>query len=151
MAREQIVRILTEHGVPMGRGVRTGRDVRTGRGVQKEGLVEALRKLMEGAEEPSILEKAEVVVQLHFQPALRTRMSFFLYMVSQCWYLSFSLHTLFVGFARLDDFVNVFLLECSSNDDKIVLTWSAMLRYSRHHAYLFLERIAQIDDSLLLC
>jgi hypothetical protein len=135
MAREQIVRILTEHGVPMGRGVRTERDVRTGRGVQKEGLVEALRKLMEGAEEPSILEKA-VVVQLHFQPALRTRMSFFLYMVSQCWYLSFSLHTLFVGFARLDDFVNVFLLECSSNDDKIVL---------------FLERIAQIDDSLLLC
>jgi hypothetical protein len=113
-------------GEPMGRGERTERGVRTGRGVQKEGLAGALHKLTEGAEEPSILEKAEVVVQLHFQPALRTRMSFFLYVVSQCWYLGLSLHTLFVGFARLDDFVNVLLLECSSNDDKIILTWSAM-------------------------
>jgi hypothetical protein len=126
MARERIVRILTEHGGPMGHGEPMGRGVRTGRGAQREGLAGALHKLMEGAEEPSILEKAEVVVQLHFQPALRTRMSFFLRRISQCRWLDFSLHTLFVGFARLDHFVNVLFLECASNDDKIILTWSAM-------------------------
>lgn len=31
------------------------------------------------------------------------------------------MHTFFVRLADLDDFINVVLLECSSNDDEVVL------------------------------
>jgi hypothetical protein len=115
------VRILTAHGARTERGVQTG-ELAAALHICLA-AVAALHRPMEGVEEPSTPEEAEVVVQLHSQPSHRTHKSFFLWGISQCLRLSFSSHTLFVRFARLDYFVNVFLLECSGNDDKIILTW----------------------------
>lgn len=42
--------------------------------------------------------------------------------VSRCFGDDAELRTFFVALADLDDFVNVFLLECSSDDNEVVLS-----------------------------